>query len=636
MPPKRSRVPARRPRFLTPIFLSLLTLVACTYGGGSEPSDARLTHVGGTLELSMVGGDFRSQYPGDPAVNLDPARDHSRTGMELLRCCLARTLLMPDDRPGHAGRLVPDLAATMPIVSADGLTWTFRLRSGLTYAPPLDHTPIVAADLKRSLTRVALLGDAAAYAYEFSPIEGFDAVVQGIASSITGLDLPDERTLQIHLTEPTADLGYRLALPAAAPLPPSSKEMATMGIATGHDRDYGEFLVSSGPYMYQGADIPTSSGGQLIDLEDPAGITLVRNPSWDPASDPIRGAYPNQIDISTTAERPSENAPLVGGGSLDFQFEDRSTTAQAVFDAAAGDPGAATRSFQWPLDDTWVFAMNVAVPPFDDLFIRRAVGLAFDRKSALAAVHASGGGGWYNTGTPAVHIVPNDLEDGRLMTFDPFPGRGGPDRRLRAIKMIDKSSYQHVRDGDCIDPLCRRITIAVYGQPPFPDIADSLRRDLSAVGIKLQDTNVPYEDAFDPASHVGIVIGPPWGTDYPDASRSFVPMTGAMIAAVGSHNFSLTGALPTQLSNYAYSTPDVPTIDDRFDFCAPLAADEQTPCWTLLDKYAMTEVVPWVPYLSSTLIWTASSRVYGIVQDPISKMMALDQVWLSDVTPSPG
>ena len=30
--------------------------------------------------------------------------------------------------------------------------------------------------------------------------------------------------------------------------------------------------------------------------------------------------------------------------------------------------------------------MNVAVPPFDDLFIRRAVGLAFDTKAALAVI----------------------------------------------------------------------------------------------------------------------------------------------------------------------------------------------------------------------------------------------------------
>jgi peptide/nickel transport system substrate-binding protein len=496
----------------------------------------------------------------------------------------------------------------------------------------------VAADLKRALTRVALLGDAAAYAYEFSPIEGFDAVVQGIASSITGVDVPDDRTLQILLTAPTADLGYRLALPAAAPLPPSSKETATMGIATGHDQDYGEFLVSSGPYMYEGADLPTSSGGPLIDLEDPIGITLVRNPSWDPAADPIRGAYPDQIAISTAAERPSENAPLIGEGTLDFQFEERSTTAQAVFDASTDHPAAAPRSFQWPLDDTWVIAMNVAVPPFDDLFIRRAVGLAFDTKSALAAIRAGdvASTGWYSTGDPVVHVAPDDLEGGRLATFDPFLGKQGPDRRARADTAIGKSSYEHRKDGDCIDPLCRGITIAVYDQPPFPDIADSLRRDLSAVGIKLQDANVPYQDAFDPASHVGIVIGPPWSTDYPNASRSFVPMTGAMVAAVGNHNFSLAGASSTQLSAFGYPAADVPTIDGRFGFCEPLTLEEQVSCWTLLDKYTMNEVVPWVPYLSSTLIWTASSRTHGIVQDPFSKMVALDQVWVSDVRPSPG
>ena len=150
-----------------------------------------------------------------------------------------------------------------------------------------------------------------------------------------------------------------------------------------------------------------------------------------------------------------------------------------------------------------------------------------------------------------------------MAKFDPFQGKQGADRRARADTAIGKSSYEHRKDGDCIDPLCRGITIAVYDQPPFPDIADSLRRDLSAVGIRLQDTNVPYQDAFDPASHVAIVIGPPWSTDYPNASRSFVPMTGAMIAAVGNHNFSLTGASSTQLSAFGYPAADPQKIDGR-------------------------------------------------------------------------
>ena len=637
MPPTRSRVPARRPRFLAPIFLSLVVLMACTHGGVPEPPDPHPAHAGGTLELSMVRGDFLSQFPGDPAVNLDPARDHTRTGMELLRCCLARTLLMPDDRPGHTGGLVPDLAATMPVVSADGLTWTFRLRSGLTYAPPLEHTPIVAADIRRALTRVALLGDAAAYAYEFSPIEGFDAVVQGIASSITGWI--SRRT---NAPDPSDGADRRSRVPARASRRRSAAPVIERDRDDG-DRDGSRSGLRRLPRVVRPVHVPGCGRPDLewrpTDRPRGSGRYHARPESFvAPGDRPDPGAYPNQIDISTTAEQPSENAPLVGEGSLDFQFEERSTTSQADFDASTGDPAAATRSFQWPLDDTWVIAMNVAVPPFDDLFIRRAVGLAFDTTSAIAMVHAGdvASTGWYSTGDQLVHVAPDDLEGDRLVNFDPFLGRQGADRRARADIAIGKSSYEHQKDGDCTDPLCRGITIAVYDQPPFPDIADSLRRDLSAVGIKLQDANVPYADAYDPASHVGIVIGPPWSTDYPNASRSFVPMTGAMIAAVGNHNFSLAGASSTQLSDFGYPAGATPTIDDRFGFCAPLTLEEQVSCWTLLDKYTMTEVVPWVPYLSTTLIWTASSRVHGIVQDPFSKMVALDQVWLSDVTPSSG
>jgi ABC-type transport system substrate-binding protein len=636
MPPWRSRVPARCSRSGAQVLLTFVLLAACTSSGRTAPADVRASRAGGTLELSMVRSDFRSQYPGDPVVNLDPARDHTRTGMELLRCCLARTLLTPDDRPGHSRVLVPDLAVAMPTVSADGLTWTFRLRPGLRYAPPLADTPIVAADFKRALTRAAILGADAAYAYEFSPIEGFDAVAQGTASSITGVDVPNERTLQIRVVSPTADLGYRLALPAAAPLPPSPRETATMGVATGHDDNYGAFLVSSGPYMYAGADRPASTGVPLIDLEDPAGITLVRNPSWDPTLDPIRRAYPEQIHISTGADQPSENASSVDQGTLDFQFEEQSTTSQATFDATQDDPAVAARSFAWPLDDTWVIAMNLAVPPFDDPYIRRAVGLAFNAQGALAAIHASNVGptGWYSTGAPVVHIAPNDLEGGRLSSFDPFLGKKGPDRRARARNAIDKSSYQHQRDRNCTDPLCEGITVSVYGQAPFTAIAGSLRRDLKAVGIGLQETDTPYDEAFDPAAHVGIVVGPAWSTDYPNASRSFVPLSSSMITSVTDHNFSMAGASATQLGAFGYPTAEVPGVDDHLSFCLPLTLEEQVPCWTLVDKFLMTSVVPWVPYFSTTLIWTASSRVHGVVQDPFSKMVALDQVWVAGATPS--
>jgi ABC-type oligopeptide transport system substrate-binding subunit len=55
-----------------------------------------------------------------------------------MRCCLLRTLLSYQGAPTSQGgaTLRPDLAASMPTVSDDGLTWTFRIRQGLQYAPP--------------------------------------------------------------------------------------------------------------------------------------------------------------------------------------------------------------------------------------------------------------------------------------------------------------------------------------------------------------------------------------------------------------------------------------------------------------------------------------------------------------------
>ncbi len=584
----------------------------------------------------MVRGDFRSQGPGDPAVNLDPARDHTRSGMELLRCCLARTLLAPDDRPGHGGALVPDLAVAMPKISADGLLWTFRLKPGLHYAPPYQDTPIVAEDIQRALIRVATLGSDAGYAYEYSPIQGFDDVVAGTASTITGLSVPNDRTLVIRLVSPTADLGDRLALPAAAPLPPGPKQGAAMGVATGHDHDYGAFLVSSGPYMLNGSNRNPSSSTPLLDLTQPSDITLIRNPSWNPADDPLRPAYVGQIRISTGADQPSDNAALVAGDALDFQFEERSTASQSAFTASQENPSA-QRVFSWPLDDTWVIAMNVAVPPFDDPHIRKAVGLAFNEQGALEAIRRSNASstGWHTTGLPLVHVVPDALEAGRLSGFDPFLGKKGPERRSRAIDSIGKSKYEHKRDGDCIDLACKNISIAVSEQAPFPDIADSLRLDLKAVGIVLQPVDLPFAAAFDQRNHVGIVIGPPNSTDVPEASRSFLPLLGAMITSDVARNFSLVGASSAELEGFGYATTDVPTIDGSSDLCRPLTATEQLGCWTLLDKDVMTTMFPWVPYFTSTLVWETSSRVRGVAQDPFSKMPALDQVWLSRVTATP-
>ena len=41
----------------------------------------------------------------------------------------------------------------------------------------------------------------------------------------------------------------------------------------------------------------------------------------------------------------------------------------------------------------------------------------------------------------------------------------------------------------------------------------------------------------------------------------------------------------------------IPSVDSQLDKCAVLAGQPRLTCYENLDKYLMTKVVPWVPYL---------------------------------------
>jgi peptide/nickel transport system substrate-binding protein len=128
-------------RSVLPTIVLLLAAGACTSGGDraertNEPNAASLQ--GGTLRVAVPDD-------GGVAVDLDP-QAYWNQSCELARCCLLRTLYSYSGKPPEEGgaEVRPDLAEGMPDVSSDGLTWTFRLKRGLRYAPPLGDTPIVA------------------------------------------------------------------------------------------------------------------------------------------------------------------------------------------------------------------------------------------------------------------------------------------------------------------------------------------------------------------------------------------------------------------------------------------------------------------------------------------------------------
>jgi len=624
-------VPAHVLRFAAPIVASALILSACTSGSPSPGPEPGVS-AGGTLELTMMPGDFQPQVVGDAFFSLDPGRDHSRNGWELLRCCLIRTLMGYDNRPGAGGRLAPDLAAGPPLIADDGLTWTFELRQGLHYAPPLEETPIVAQDVARALTRAALLGSATAT--YFSVIAGFDDVLGGTATAITGLHMPSDHTLVINLTAPTGDLGDRLSLPATAPIPPLD-DMGALGAASGHDPDYGEYLVSSGPYMYEGSprerlgsDDPTPG----TSLNVPTSITLVRNPSWTPDEDPLRPAYVDRIHISVGGDGRS-NSERVWDGEVDLQLEQATSTPQDILDRYDSDASLEERVATWDLPEVMFIPMNLAIPPFDELAVREAVSWAVNTSGLVNAALTTPSAQGVATGQLFRHIVPGASEGDLLTEYDPFPGKKGPERRARAGAAMARSSYDFDGDGRCDTEACAHVPVPVVEAGPMWALAETLKDDLHPIGIGLDLQ--PIGDAewaqvvSNPETHAPLVIATDWVGDYPNASTFFLPtLSGEAITRERNSNQALLGATPVLLRRFGYSVLNVPSVEERIDRCLPLTGDEQTACWALLDKYLMAEIVPWVPFFVFTYAAVGSARLHGLTSDPLTSLPALEQLWL--------
>jgi peptide/nickel transport system substrate-binding protein len=613
-----------------------LVAMSCTSGDGEEggPAEAESPPRGGTLRAAVPDAVA--------AFDLDPL---TYGPWALSRCCLLRTLYSYNGKPTEEGgaETRPDLAVGPPEVSADGLTWTFVLRDGLHYAPPFDQTPIIALDVVRALERAARLFSPAEYGSYYEVIQGFEDYRSGTADSIVGLETPDERTLVVRLEEVTGDLTYRFTLPATAPLPE--------GAAEGHDEDYGQYLVASGPYMIEGserldvsapADEQEPAAGFLppvLDkdgaIEEPGHLVLVRNPSWDPATDPLRAAYVDRIELSLGGASDEEIARRVDAGEVDLAYLAASPFEQV--ERYRDDPALRDRLFLGASNALWALTMNLAVPPFDDVHIRRAVSRAID-KTALVELLAEPPHGpfGFSFGDVATHIGPDALEARLLRAFDPYPYDPAAARtEMRA------SPYDRDGDGGCDVSACRGVRMLVMDAGILVEQARAIRGNLAEVGIHLALDIVSVPDFFgdedfggtyagsihDPAGRNPIGFAYPWGQDYPEGGGWFSVLFDR--SGLGGANTSLLGAIPSELRTWGYSVKSVPSVDARIQACLERRGVSRTQCWAELDQYLSTEIVPRVPYLFSEHAQVVSDRVVAYSYDEFSAAPSLDRIALT-------
>jgi peptide/nickel transport system substrate-binding protein len=482
---------------------------------------------------------------------------------------------------------VPDIASGPPQRSADQRTYTFTLRPGVRYAPPVNRE-VTAADF---ITAIERLYDKQTHSYgQFyaALIAGTSRYGAGKASRISGLTAPDPRTLRITLDRPAGDFLSILALPFFAPVPGEYAAEYAVG------DNYDGHVVGTGPYT------PTTyDPGRLVVLD--------RNPNWDPATDPLRKAWVDRIElrlgvgvasIQRAIER--EEADL----SLD------SHVPQARVDALQVGP---ERSRQVSVNPTGnllllVLGTNRGAGAVADVRVRQAVNYAIDKAAYRDAI----AGRFAATGELASTIMaPGSLG---YRPYDLYPTPGGRGDPAKAKALLAEAGY----------PNGLTLTFVTWGSGKLAAGRKPIEESLKRAGIRLKVTSYEGGDLWEkslaiPAKRLEHQLGQSvWRPDYlgDNARQSIPPQYDSRLGL--RDNFS------------EYHNPTVNRMIDR-----ALAEPDQVrrvSLWGEIDQRIMQDA-PLVPLIWESFSFQWTSRVHGWRYDPWTVGPDLTAVWLDPQSP---
>jgi peptide/nickel transport system substrate-binding protein len=571
----------------------------------AQTTPAQAVHRGGTYRVA-----FESSF--GFTDGLDPTGEYFQHSLAILTNLLVRPLLEYDHVAGRAGNtLVPDLATAVPVPTGGGTIYTLHLKSGVRFGPPVSRA-VTSADVLSAFKRLGRPSDGAEYAFYYSVIAGFDAYASGKAKTIAGISTPDARTIVFRLTAPAGDFAYRLALPATAPIPPEVGRCFE-----GQAGRYGKDLVSTGPYMIEGADVVDASSCATLKAmsgwDGVSRLALVRNPDYDAATDTpaARESLPDRFEFTVDASGP-DIVNRVEAGQLDDEAT-ASLPPQAL-ERYATNPAKRHLLHLNPGDGTSYLTMNLTQPPFDDIHVRRAMNLIIDKR-ALQQVN-----GGPLTGAIATHIVPDTMFDGELTGYDPYrtPGHRGSVEEAKAAMRGSRYDLHH--DGMCSASACHDVLLLADAQSVYQRMLPSIVADAKKIGVTFHVSSIAgaFPTLQTTSKNIAIAIFPGWFKDYADAGTFFAPLfDGRTIIRQGNVNYSLVGLKPGQAKSLGVTgtTSGIPNVDARLDRCSRLAGTPRRRCYEALDRYMMREVVPWVPWQSPNFGHIVSAQVTRWVFD---------------------
>ncbi|MDB4866758.1 MAG: peptide transporter substrate-binding protein [Cohnella sp.] len=388
----------------------------------------------------------------------------------------------------------PALAAAMPDVSKDGLTYTIKLRDGVQWA---DGTPVTANDFVYSYQRTLDPKMAATYAFVIAWIKGGDAVTAAktpadveTAKKNLGVKAINDKTLEITLDHP---IPFFTSMLAFLNFYPQKKDFVEpLGDKSGADFDK---VIGAGPY-------------KLTKWDHDQTLVLEKNDKyWDKANVKLKKITLNIVKDTTTGLNLYET-----GASDVAEIQGDQMTAYK------GKPDLVVRS---ELTTGYINFQFKKVPAFANKKVREAFSMAVDRQALVDTAIKNGS-------VAATAYVPNGNSDGNGQEFRKVVGDLIP-------KYDPAKAKQLLQDG--------LKEAGLSAMPKLSIISDDKDTDKNIIeflvsqwqqnlGVTVEANPMPHKNRLEKElSKQYDIVNTRWGADYND------PMTWLdMYVAGGSFN----------------------------------------------------------------------------------------------------
>jgi oligopeptide transport system substrate-binding protein len=344
-----------------------LVLSACgsSSSSSSNSSPSSAPKAGGTYNFPLEGGD---------PVGIAPNTYQESIGYNVVLQIFEGLMKYQVAADGVTMDTVPNLCTGPPKVSADAKVFTFTIRQGVYFQPPV-NTEVTAADFVASWNAVANPKNwvTGTPAYILAPIMGTDDT--GAAKNgLTGVKALDKWTLQVTLKYPFAEFPASLGHPIMAvwPVAYAMKE----GLKT-----FDQKPIGTGPFILQ-----KWVHNQVVDL--------AKNPHWWNAS-PTNGPFVDNIHMPIFMD-PSTEWLAYQAGNIDI-------TQVPTGQVQSSETMAAQKGWvakKWPNLGIYFIGINQKDPVLGgakNLPLRQALSYSVDRNAVI------------NTVQEGVDLVPNGV-----------------------------------------------------------------------------------------------------------------------------------------------------------------------------------------------------------------------------------